>query len=205
MDRVWAGAVVAILGGGPSLTREQIDICRDTTTTIVINSSVYAAPWADLLYFCDAKWYRWNEAAVRDFRGMRVTLENEKLRDELPDLVCMRNDSKGSSERREGFCSDPSGLRTGGNSGYQALHLAVHMGARRILLLGYDMRPGPGGRMHHYPEHPTPTNPDAVRFWAPRFRSLIEPLARLGVEVLNCTPGSLIDCFPRVDLLEALT
>jgi hypothetical protein len=36
------------------------------------------------------------------------------------------------------------------------------------------------------------------------FRTLVAPLRDLGIEVLNCTPGSALDCFPMADLRDVL-
>lgn len=198
----WSGAVVAILGGGPSLTRAQVELCRGKARVIAINNAVELAPWADVLYFCDRRWYEWHKETVKNFKGTIVTLENRGLAVELPGLVSMRQDG-GPDGDPEGFCEAKDGLRTGRNSGYQALHLAAHLGARRVVLLGYDMK-ADGDRVHWHPEHPVATPPDAPAGFAPHFRSLVEPLARRGVEVLNATPGSALDAFPRRSLEEAL-
>jgi hypothetical protein len=36
------------------------------------------------------------------------------------------------------------------------------------------------------------------------FRSIAEPLKAAGVQVLNCTPDSALDCFPVADLRSVL-
>jgi hypothetical protein len=38
----------------------------------------------------------------------------------------------------------------------------------------------------------------------PALATLVDPLARARVEVLNATPNSALKCWPRVDLAEAL-
>ena len=41
----------------------------------------------------------------------------------------------------------------------------------------------------------------------PHFNTLVAPLAplaELGVEVLNCTPGSAFKCFPNAELEKSL-
>ncbi|HCZ48509.1 MAG TPA: hypothetical protein DCZ11_05850, partial [Gammaproteobacteria bacterium] len=44
-----------------------------------------------------------------------------------------------------GLSASPLRIHQGGNSGYQALNLAVLLGAERVILLGYDMH---GGHWH---------------------------------------------------------
>lgn len=92
---------------------------------------------------------------------------------------------------------DNSTVCTGRNSGYQTINLAVLAGARRIVLFGYDGRVGAGGRTHFHDGHPDKTHGG---LYAQNFRSMVEPLAKLGVEIVNCSPGSAIDAFPRVPL-----
>jgi len=105
----------------------------------------------------------------------------------------------------EGLDRNRAKLATGGNSGHQALNLAIHLGAARIVLLGYDMKLGSNGEAHHHPDHLAPSrDPPAVNLarWAARFATMLPTLRELGVEVLNATPGSAIECFPRVQLEE---
>lgn len=98
---------------------------------------------------------------------------------------------------------DPSSLCTGRNSGYQAINLAVHLGARRILLLGYDMMRH-SGKSHFFGEHPKgwlpSPYPDFVKF----FDSLRKPLARVGVEIVNCSRTTALKCFPKMSIELAL-
>jgi hypothetical protein len=83
----------------------------------------------------------------------------------------------------------PTGIRTGKNSGYQAINLAVHLGATRILLLGYDMqlaarRPRALLRATRLARH---HDPPPFRSSCDHFASLVTPLQALGVEVINCS------------------
>jgi hypothetical protein len=99
-----------------------------------------------------------------------------------------------------GFDPDPHCLRTGGNGGYQALHLAVHAGAARVLLFGFDMRGS-----HWHGDHEAPLrNPKPHQFanWIERFAAVAPELARRGVDVVNCTPDSDLTCFRFASLCD---
>jgi hypothetical protein len=50
------------------------------------------------------------------------------------------------------------------------------------------------------------TNPTPSHFhdWRRRFQTIVQPLRQRGVEVLNCTPGSALECFSKADLRDAL-
>ena len=100
-------------------------------------------------------------------------------------------------------CSD--GVRTGRNSGYQCINLAFHLGVSRIVLLGYDMRCDNSGRSHWFGDHPHPTKSTVYQqVMVKHFETLVKPLKARGVEVINCTPGSAIECFPKVPLADLL-
>ena len=206
---LWPGATFAIFAGGPSLTPAQVDACRDRelggskVRTIAINDGYRLAPWADVLYFCDDKWWRWHHQKLADWGGLIVRMAGGHH--DFGDArikVLKNNDTAGLCEFRDG-------LNTGRNSGYQAINLAVHLGAKRILLLGYDMKGGPveNGRVktHWFGDHPGGTSPSVYSTMLPWFDSLLAPLVRRGVEIVNCTPGSEIRCFPLGKLDEILS
>ena len=193
VPRLWPGATVVCLGGGPSLTAEDVAWCRGRARAIAVNDAYRLAPWADVLYACDAKWWRWH-GGVSGFAGLKATLE-------APEYPGLRRLRQGPVS---GLAARPDTLATGRNGGYQAINLAVHLGAARILLLGYDMRLV-DGRSHWFGGHPVPTQPEIyARAMRPCFASLVAPLRRRGVAVVNCTPASALDCFPQRPLRQAL-
>ena len=193
----WTGETAVLLGGGPSIGSVNMGaIHRSGARVIATNDSFRLAPWADVLYFCDREWVEIRGREVRaTFTGKYlVTLENE-----FAGVKRLRN----TGER--GLETDPAGLRTGNNSGYQAINLAYHFGASRILLCGFEMCVR-GDQLHHFEGI---RRQDAADFdnilrdqMLPCFDTLIEPLA--GVEVINCTPGSRLTCWPCAPLSEAL-
>lgn len=93
----------------------------------------------------------------------------------------------------------------GGNSGFQALNLAVNFGARRIILIGYDMQIANG--VHWHGRHGSGLNNPAesnVRAWRRHFGSIAGHLADLGVEVVNASRETALTCFPRARIEDAL-
>lgn len=156
---------------------------------IAINNSYILAPWADVLYYCDRGWWTAHKAdALNVFTG--------KYR------VSLGTSEDGTKHLRNcgprGLSTDPSSLKHGSNSGYQAIGLAYHFGASRIVLLGYDMHVT-GAQTHWHAGHAGHTaesQEKALRsMFLPRFTNLVEPLKAAGVEVLNATPGSSLKCW----------
>lgn len=196
VPRIWSNATVAILAGGPSLTQADVDACRERARVLAIKNTIELAPWSDALYACDAKWWKaWPDTV--SFQGPKFGLEVVRGRQ---DITILRQGADNGLE------TDPSALAKGQNSGYQAINLAVHLGAAKIVLLGYDMQPAADGRhrwhlTHRY--HRGIIAPPYEQFLR-HFSTLIEPLKRLGVAVINATPHSALRVFPQMPIEEAL-
>lgn len=163
---------------------------------IVINSTFLLAPWADMLYAADFAWWRHNTDAAR-FAGFKVSIEERKgSAPPAPGVRLLTNSGV------IGMDSDPSKLRTGGNSGYQAIQIAAHAGAARILLCGFDMH---GTNWHGKHAEPlVSTTPETYAKWVSRFRWLASELAARSIDVVNCTPGSALTCFRFMEFDDAL-
>ncbi len=209
VPRLWDGQTVAIFAGGPSLTQRDVDAVKRAlhVRCITVNDSYRLAPWADLAYFCDLRWWSWHherpewrEMLARAASGDAIvaTLENLELLGKHPYIRSLRNVG------RDGIALEPGHIKNGGNGGYQALNIAVQLGARRVLLLGFDMR-RVGTRSHWHDGHPV-IAPDTVYrdLMIPAYTGAAPELARLGVEVVNCTPGSALTVFPFQSIDEAL-
>jgi hypothetical protein len=107
--------------------------------------------------------------------------------------------------QKPGLCLDPLAIHYGGNSGYQAINLAFNWGARRIILLGFDMGKAVDGRSHYFGDHPAGLRRGGnFRNWIADFEQLAADLKAEGVEVVNCSRSTALRCFPRMDLQSAL-
>ncbi|MFN4176430.1 hypothetical protein [Phenylobacterium sp.] len=96
-------------------------------------------------------------------------------------------------------------LGFGGNSGFHAVNLAVQLGVRRIVLVGFDMSLADGVHWHgaHDARLNNPTAQSLAR-WAGVLDRQALRLAQLGVEVLNASPVSALAAYPKVSLEDAL-
>lgn len=165
--------------------------------TIAVNDAWRLAPWADLLYACDFAWWD-HHGGVPDFRGAKVS-QDQRCPLKWPEILRIRG------EHRPGLSLDPDCIHFGSNSGYQALNLAVLLGAKRIVLLGFDMKPAPDGRRHWFGNHPGALHRHSpYGDWIRNFRTTLPDLERAGVEVINCTPGSALDCFPSARMEDVI-
>lgn len=146
-----------------------------------------------MLFASDQGWWRWHEG-VPSFTGQKYALQEGAA---TWGATVLRNTGE------EGLEVDPCGLRTGRNGGYQAMNLAAHLGASRIVLLGYDMQAFKGQPSHWFGEHPD-HNRAPYSTYLEYFPLLVAPLQALGITVLNASRESALECFPRVTLTEAL-
>lgn len=109
------------------------------------------------------------------------------------------------SQHGTGLSDDNRMLVTGGNSGYQALNLAVLAGAKNIILLGYDARePENGEKSHWFGEHPQICTLAAYPMYRDSFKKGAQAIKNAGVRVINCSPNSAIDVFEKMDINKAL-
>jgi hypothetical protein len=190
----WPGQTFVLIGGGPSLTPDDVDAVHGWARVIAINDAYRLAPWADVLYACDAKWWKWHHG-VPSFPGPKYSIASSDPVT-YPDVQVLNNTGI------TGLELEPTGLRTGLNSGYQAINLAVHLGAERILLLGYDLSPD-GTQTHWFGEHPD-VQPSPYPQMRAAFDSLIEPLQSLRITVINCSRRTALTTFPCVPLEQEL-
>lgn len=191
------GGTVVCLGGGPSLTVEDVTYCRGKATVIAINDAWRLAPWADALMASDASWWHHYRGAP-EFRGLKFSLDPPAR--SIAGVQVLRNTGD------KGIETDPTGLRTGRNSGAAAINLAVHFGATRIILLGYDMDVDAKGRSHWFGHHPTGLrNNSPYALFRQMIGTMAEPLADLGIAVVNCSRQTALTCFPCAPLREVLS
>lgn len=181
----WAGATVVCIASGPSLTMEDVEFVRERQAAgackvIVVNREFATAPWADVLYVAD---YRcWEEYIVdirAQFKGELWTIDDRASRQYKLNLI--------ERSYGEGYSGRVDAINTGGNSGFQAVHLAASWGAKRVIILGYDMQ-RTGGKEHHFGKHRGRLhNGASFSLWIAKFKPLVTSLKAHGVELLNVT------------------
>jgi len=96
-------------------------------------------------------------------------------------------------------------LGWGGNSGFQALNLAVQFGANPVILVGYDMRLDHGVHWHgaHDNGLNNPTKGNVER-WRRAVDGAAAVISALGIKVVNASPISALAAYPKMDLEAAL-
>jgi len=196
VPKMFPGETLVCLGSGPSLCDEDVAYCRGRARVIAVKDAVRLAPWADVLYGAgldSGRWWARHGEALAPFAGLRYTL----------DPLAARWATVLKFTGLSGLEMAPTGVRIGRNSGYQAINLAVHLGAAKIVLLGYDMQTGPGNNDHFFGNHPHGGRVPLQTF-RPFFDSLVEPLKALNIAIVNASRKTALTCFQRAIIQEAL-
>lgn len=187
-----------ICAAGPSMARVNLSMLRRFRSwhVMVVNCTFRLLPQADVLYAGDLQWWERYGDEAKAFAGEKWTRdEHAALRFRLRRV--QRKDGKG-------LCRERGCVHSGGNSGYQAVNLAWHFGARQIVLLGFDMHRRDGGHWHGEHEGMLSAPPSHVAMWRKEFDALAYDLRCEGVKVVNATEGTALECFSRMPLREAL-
>ena len=108
-------------------------------------------PWADMLYACDYRWWRYSDG-WKDFQGLRVCLDPRACDPKQhPDwnvrlIRCEKNTDDllipGHPKYRPGM------IGWGSNSGFGAVNIAVQRGVKSIILVGFDLNLALGSHWH---------------------------------------------------------
>lgn len=189
-----------VVAAGPSMNLIDMDQVRraEGWNVLVVNCSFRLAPWAKALYAGDLNWWKvyGDEAAI--FEGEKWT--------RCPYAALGYRLHMVKSRDGQGLCKEGRTVHIGGNSGYQAINLAWHFGAKKIILLGFDMHRRDGGHWHgeHEGEGMISAPKSHIMAWRRAFTQLAMDLRAEGVQVFNSTPGTALSCFKQVPLTKAL-
>jgi hypothetical protein len=193
----WRGQTAVVIAAGGS-ARETVSRMPWRPRAIVVNRSHELAPWADVLYAADGAFWR-HYAEARAFAGLKVSVTSTEQEFKRHGLVRAHVDRAGHGR----VLRSPVGtLGAGGNSGFQAVNLAAQLGARRVVLIGFDFK----GR-HWHDDHAKPLrNPDpsGMLRWVGHMDAAAEQYRAWGVEIVNASPVSALRAYPRVPIEEAL-
>jgi hypothetical protein len=184
-----------LIASGPSLTIADVNAIKGQKA-IAINDNYLLAPWADVLYACDGRWWDWHRDRneLKSFRGRKITQDQDAAARYGIEYI--------ESRDAPGLSRDPAYIHQGSNAGIQAINLAYHFGARRIVLLGYDMQ-ATNGKAHWFGDHPN-------RFlsywhrWLPLYERVAEDARQMDLEIINATRETALTCFPRKPLSSLL-
>lgn len=193
--REWEGETGFLIVGGPSVREQNVELLRGRRV-MVVNSSYQLVPWADFLFFADSRWYRAHQEKLKFWKGRIVTTS------------AVFNDRRLLKVRpvpSKALVTQPDAVAFRHTSTQGALNILVHLGCKRIVLLGLDMRAASDGVTHHHKPHDWPQRPTCWQTQKLHLAKMAEPLKALGVTVVNTSLKSLVDWWPKRSLEDVLS
>ncbi len=192
----WTGESVAIVASGPSTKKVSYALLEGRIKTIAVKENIDICPWAEVLYGCDRAYWR-NCQGKPDYKGLKISYSPPTT-----DIHAIKIDEPNDQI----LTAEPGKIGSGGNSGFQALNIAVQFGATRILLVGFDMSSQHDVHWFGRSNGDGRTNPGEYNFkrWRIAFNRAAVQLQALGVKVLNASPCTSLTCFPVVTVEAAL-
>lgn len=219
LPRIWEGETVFILGGGFSLSLVNFDLIKHRKIIGVNNAygdpiykdkrspdadgwfalANYYIPrdWVDILWFGDGRWFNKHRIYIKKFKGLIAHCAPRIAQKNLPGVIAYKR------KRQYGIVTDPDGIAFNKSSGASAINFAYHLGVKRIILLGFDMK-----RVNKIPnwhsDHPAEATKEPYDAFLRAFPHIKKDLDKLGVEVINCTEGSAVQQFEIMKLEDYL-
>lgn len=154
MPKIWKGGDVWVIGGGPSMPK-QFNIPEEVVRSVVegtespsvyspymsilhdkhviaVNAAFMIGDWVDIIFFGDSGFLRKYERELAAHPALKVACHPEVQNYDWIKFL--------SRDRHPFGISRTAGtVSWNGNSGAAAISMAVHSGAKRVLLLGFDM------------------------------------------------------------------
>jgi hypothetical protein len=220
-SREWEGETCFIVAGGPSVKDQPLERLKGRKV-IAVKASWQAVPFADFLVFSDARFWEgvgpWSGhghyAKLKEFAG-RIVMPHAKEKMLFGERLLITRRVK-----PPGLATEPDALSVNWTVITPALNAAMHLGVKRIVLLGADNRLSidcPYHRAkndkrgtwdqcncHHHAPNPTPLIEGNLARMRDELGSCVAPLKGAGIEVINCSPGSALPFWPVMGLADYL-
>jgi hypothetical protein len=187
---------IYIIGGGPSVAETNLDLIKDKFV-IGTNAAFRLGSWVDVCFFLDCRFYKWSQDDLEKWPN-RIITTCPTLKGH-PKIEVYKKCTVCGICHHKGYLAVPD---QGKNAGATAIDLAIRMRAKRIILIGYDMKVKQGRHNYHNYHNHTPRDDVYNRFFV-HFKKIKEELPK-DIEIINATPDSALTLFPKLSLKEAL-
>lgn len=136
---IWEGLTVFIIGGGPSLKGFDYGPLHGEKV-IGCNDAYQLGDWVDICYFGDNAWYiEEHREKMESWKGLKITCAPSLM--SYPEVFWMER-------KPRGMWPNKNWIGWFFSTGASAVHLAMKLGAKCIVLLGFDMNRGGRGEVN---------------------------------------------------------
>jgi len=233
---IWEGGEVWILGGGPSVTKQfgiPDEIVNDVKSgklppsayspymegihkkhVIGVNVSFLIGTWIDVCFFGDGKFFTQYRIELAQWPGLKVTCNAGSTK--IPWIKYLARDTTHAL----GISSKSEAVSWNHNSGSAAVSMAANAGAKRIILVGFDMSLNTTGSKHWHQLYKPTLAPNDVRHLRKQgiryqvtmpfqrhlqgFPQMLKDAQVRGIEIINACPESAITVFPKCNVKDLL-
>jgi len=231
---IWEGGDVWIIGGGSSIPKQfgipdkvVEEVVKGTSQPSVyspymlplhnkhvigINVAYLIGNWIDMVFFGDSNFLRAHKERLAEWPGLKVSCYDPT--DIVPWIKYLPKDP----HRPRGISNNPRMVSWNANSGSAAISVAANAGAKRIILLGFDMNLGNNNAKHWHNMYKDAVITEPERKRRERGEIPVQPFAKhlkgfsaiakdakvRGIEILNANPDSAINEFPKYTVKELL-
>lgn len=196
----------------PSVYSPYMSVIHDRHV-IGINAAYLIGDWIDIIFFGDNKFFLAHREKLFAHPGLKISC-NSKTHSRCKEVHYLPHDGS----HPKGITALPKCVSWNQNSGAAAISLAVHLGVRRIILLGFDMQIGKYGqhwhnvyrRMRVKRSHGKGKGEIVVARKLPferhlrGFPMIAKDAKKMGVEIINASPESAIEQFPKMTVKQIL-
>jgi hypothetical protein len=226
VPHIWEGGDVYIIGGGPSIpTQFNIpnkivqDVIKGISPPSVyspymsflhdkhvigINVAYLLGDWIDMIFFGDSSFFTRHVKKLAFFPGLKISCH--PVTESYNWIKYLSRDSK-----PRGISSNSRSVSWNSNSGSAAISIAAHAGAKRIILLGFDMKLDEKEHQHWhdlYGRYANRNDKSIKKMPFDRhlqgFPEIARDAKRMGIEILNASPDSAIECFRKINITDLM-
>lgn len=196
---IWPGATAYVVGGGPSLRDLNWSALRGRRVVGSNNAMFEHSDVVDFGVFGDVPFWNKYTERILGSRSIIVTNVERPSAANLPDAIQrVRRKTHEWSRGQRALCWL-------GNTGALAVNLAARLGAKRVVLLGFDMCRDAHANSNWYDGNRKPPTETHFNRFRGTFPIVVEGCREEGVELVNANEQSTLGCgIPVVSREEAL-
>ena len=230
IPRAYEGQTVFVLGGGPSIRTTNLKLIKDRPV-LGCNDAWRLGDWVDWMVFADRRWFFWEREGLQTWQELERWQNRENVIGLVPQLLNLTEEEVECGEEyhrytvmvkrrktpkwpwlkvvrrdeaRFGLSVEQDTVCWNRGCGGAAINVAYLLGAKQVVLLGFDMQMVKGEHNwhnHHQKEERPQIYQNSMR---PFMKCFSDALKVTSLQVVNATPGSALDVFPVMPLEEVL-
>jgi len=199
IPKMYKEETIFVLGSGPSLGLLHGSTILKDKIVISVHDAFQISSWVKIHFMGDARAY-WEKKDLIDKLNIlkvstNIQTEKHPSVEGLSDIKVVNIIWKIPGLNLD---SDTT-LRYNGGAGACCIDFAAHLGARRIVLFGFDNK-FKNGRLHYFPS--IHEKPSQIKVWGMEriWKAILQDSEYHKIEIVNATPDSALPFVKRVDL-----